>query len=140
MANEIAERTTLRSPLGRVRGLGSSKSGVHHWWLMRVTSVALLPLSIWLIFSLAGLAGAGHAEALAFIGRPFNAVLLLAFLAAAFHHTAYGVQVIIEDYANSEWAKLAGILAVKGLAVLLWLAASLAVLRIVLMHPPASAL
>jgi succinate dehydrogenase / fumarate reductase membrane anchor subunit len=136
MANELAERTTLRSPLGRVRGLGSSQSGVHHWWLMRVTSVALLPLSIWLVFALAGLAGASHAEALAFIGRPFNAVLLLAFLAAAFHHTAYGVQVIIEDYVRAEWGRIGGILAVKGLCVLLWLAASLAVLRIALLRPP----
>jgi succinate dehydrogenase / fumarate reductase membrane anchor subunit len=130
MANEYAEHTTLRSPLGRVRGLGSAKSGVHHWWMQRVTSIALLPLSIWLVFALAGMAGAGHAEAVAWIGRPLNAVLLLAFLAAAFHHTAAGVQVIVEDYANSEWAKMATILAVKGLCVLLWLAASLAVLRI----------
>jgi succinate dehydrogenase / fumarate reductase membrane anchor subunit len=130
MANEYAEHTTLRSPLGRVRGLGSAKSGVHHWWMQRVTSIALLPLSIWLVFALAGMAGAGHAEAVAWIGRPLNAVLLLAFLAAAFHHTAAGVQVIVEDYANSEWAKMATILAMKGLCVLLWLAASLAVLRV----------
>jgi succinate dehydrogenase / fumarate reductase, membrane anchor subunit len=130
MANEYAEHTTLRSPLGRVRGLGSAKSGVHHWWMQRVTSIALLPLSIWLVFALAGMAGAGYAEAVAWIGRPLNAVLLLAFLAAAFHHTAAGVQVIVEDYANSEWAKMATILAMKGLCVLLWLAASLAVLRV----------
>jgi succinate dehydrogenase / fumarate reductase membrane anchor subunit len=135
MANEYAERTTLRSPLGRVRGMGSAKSGVHHWWLMRLTSVALLPLTIWLVFALAGLAGASHIEALAFIGRPFNAVLLLAFLAAAFHHTANGVQEIFEDYANTEWSKMAGILVVKGLCFLLWLAASLAVLRIAVLRP-----
>ncbi|MBW8268025.1 succinate dehydrogenase, hydrophobic membrane anchor protein [Caldovatus aquaticus] len=139
MAKELAERTTLRSPLGRVRGLGASKSGAHHWWLMRVTSVALLPLSIWLIFALAGLAGASHAEAAAFVGRPVNAVLLLAFLAAAFHHTAYGVQVIIEDYVRSEWGRIGGILAVKGLCALLWLAASLAVLRLAVGGVPAAA-
>jgi succinate dehydrogenase / fumarate reductase membrane anchor subunit len=130
MANEYAEHTTLRSPLGRVRGLGSARSGVHHWWMQRVTSIALLPLSVWLVFALAGMAGASHAEAVAWIGRPLNAVLLLAFLAAAFHHTAAGVQVIVEDYANSERAKMATVLAVKGLCALLWLAASLAVLRI----------
>jgi len=130
MANEYAEHTTLRSPLGRVRGLGSAKSGVHHWWMQRVTSIALLPLSIWLVFTLAGMAGASHAEAVAWIGRPLNAVLLLAFLAAAFHHTAAGVQVIVEDYANAEWVKMASILAVKAVCVLLWLASSVAVLRI----------
>src|SRR4051812_12288739 len=127
MADQHAGPTMLRSPLGRARGLGSAKLGVHHWWMERVTSIALLPLSIWLVFGLAGMAGAGHAEAVEWIGRPVNAVLLLAFLAAAFHHSALGVQVVIEDYANSEWAKVASILAVKGLCAVLWLAASLAV-------------
>ncbi len=132
MAKEFAEHTTLRSSLGRVRGLGSAKSGVHHWWLQRLTSVALLPLSIWLVFALAALAGASHAEAVAWIGRPVNAVLMLAFLAAAFHHTAAGVQVVVEDYVHEDRWKFAMILVVKGLCVLLWLAASLAVLRIAL--------
>lgn len=130
MANDTARAATLRSPLGRVRGLGSAKSGVHHWWLQRVSSIALLPLTIWLIFSLAGLAGASHAEAVLWISRPVNAVLLLLFLAIGFQHTASGAQVIIEDYANREWVRMALILAVKALCVVLWLTASLAVLSL----------
>jgi succinate dehydrogenase / fumarate reductase membrane anchor subunit len=47
----------LRTPLGRVRGLGSAKSGTHHWWMQRVTSLALLPLTIWFVLSMIGLAG-----------------------------------------------------------------------------------
>ena len=53
MANEYAENTMLRSPLGRVRGLGSAKGGTHHWWMQRVTSVALLPLTLWFALSAA---------------------------------------------------------------------------------------
>jgi succinate dehydrogenase / fumarate reductase membrane anchor subunit len=132
MANEYARNTTMRTPLGRVRGLGSARSGVHHWWLMRLTSAALLPLTLWFTISAAMLAGAGHAATVEWIGRPWNAVLLLVTIGLTFHHTAAGVQVIIEDYANQEWVKLAAILAVKAISLLLALAAALAVLRIAL--------
>jgi succinate dehydrogenase / fumarate reductase membrane anchor subunit len=121
---------SLRSPLGRVRGLGAAKGGTHHWWMMRVTSMALLPLTLWLVFSLARMPDATWQQATAWIGRPFNAVLLLAFLAAAFHHTAHGLQEVIEDYVRGELTKLGALLAVKGLCAVLWLTATLAVLRI----------
>ena len=121
---------TLRSPLGRARGMGSAKAGTHHWWMQRVTSVALLPLTIWLVFSLARMPDSTWQQATAWIGRPFNAVLLLAFLAAAFHHAAAGLQVVIEDYVRGEMARIGALLAVKGVCALLWLAGSLAVLRI----------
>jgi succinate dehydrogenase / fumarate reductase, membrane anchor subunit len=130
MANEYAGHTTMRSPLGRVRGLGSAKSGVHHWWMQRVTSAALLPLTIWFALAAASLAGAPYAETVAWIGRPWNAVLLLATIGLTFHHVAAGMQVIIEDYVNQEWVKMAAILAVKAICWLLALAAALAVLRI----------
>lgn len=130
MAQDQASPRTLRTPLGRVRGHGSARGGTHHWWMARVTSVALLPLTIWLVFSLASLTGASHAATHAWIANPCNAVLLLAFLAAAFHHTASGLQVVIDDYVRNEMARMGGVLAVKAGCVLLWLAASLAVLRI----------
>ncbi|MBX9594737.1 MAG: succinate dehydrogenase, hydrophobic membrane anchor protein [Roseomonas sp.] len=130
MANEYARNTTLRSPLGRVRGLGAAKGGTHHWWLQRVTSVALLPLTLWFVVSVALLAGAGHAATTAWIARPWNAVLLLLTIGVTFHHLAAGVQVIIEDYANQEWVKMGSILAVKTLCLVLAVAAGLAVLRI----------
>ena len=60
MANEHAATTTLQSPLGRVRGLGSARGGTHHWWMQRVTSVALLPLTLWFALSAASLAGAPY--------------------------------------------------------------------------------
>ncbi len=121
---------SLRSPLGRVRGLGAAKGGTHHWWMQRVTSMALLPLTIWLVFSLARMPDATWQQASAWIARPFNAVLLLAFLAAAFHHTAGGLQEIVEDYVRGEITKIGGLLLIKGACFLLWLSATLAVLRI----------
>jgi succinate dehydrogenase / fumarate reductase membrane anchor subunit len=130
MANEHAAHIAMRSALGRVRGLGSAKGGTHHWWLQRLTSIALLPLTIWFAFSAALLAGASHAETIAWIGRPWNAVLLLATIALVFHHIAAGMQVIFEDYANQEWAKMSSILAVKAICALLAIASALAVLRI----------
>src|SRR3954452_260486 len=104
--NDYAQNTTLRSPLGRVRGLGSAKGGTHHWWLQRVTSMALLPLTIWFALSAASLAGASYLDTVAWIGRPWNAVLLLATIGLTFHHLASGLQVVLEDYANNEWAKV----------------------------------
>jgi succinate dehydrogenase / fumarate reductase membrane anchor subunit len=123
-------QTTLRSPLGRVRGFGSAKSGLHHWWMQRVSSMALLPLTIWFVVSLATSAGMSQPEAAAWIGHPLNAVLLLAFIGLTFQHTASGLQVILEDYAKPEWVKMAAILAVKAVCILLALAAALAVLRL----------
>lgn len=130
MANEYADHTTLRSPLGRVRGLGSARSGTHHWWLQRVTSALLLPLTIWFALSATLLAGASYAETVAWIARPHNAVLLLATIGLSFHHFAAGMQVILEDYVNQEWLRMGAILAVKTISALLALASALAVLRI----------
>jgi len=132
MAEDSPSIRSLRTPLGRVRGMGSAKGGTHHWWMQRVTSIALLPLSIWLIFSLSRLIGAEYVTVLEWIGNTLNAVLLIAFLTAAFHHAAAGLQVVIEDYVRGELQRFALICAVNGLAVLLWLATTLSVLRIAL--------
>jgi succinate dehydrogenase / fumarate reductase membrane anchor subunit len=123
-------QSSLRTPLGRVRGAGSAKQGVHHWWMQRVSSMALLPLTLWFIAVMATNAGMTHAEALAWIGSPLNATLLIALIVLTFQHTASGIQVIVEDYTNHEFLKMGLILAVKGLCWLLGIAAVLAVLRI----------
>jgi len=110
--------------------MGSAKGGTHHWWMQRVTSMALLPLTIWLVFALARMPNATWLEATIWIGRPFNAVLLLSFLAAAFHHMAGGLQEVIEDYVRGDLAKVGSLMALKAACFLLWLSATLAVLRI----------
>jgi succinate dehydrogenase / fumarate reductase membrane anchor subunit len=125
-------RRTLRSPLGRVRGLGSAKAGVHHWWAQRVTAVALVPLTLWFVASLLVRAGASHGEVALWAARPHNAVLLLALIGATFWHGALGLQVVIEDYIHGEGARLATMLAMKAAMLLLGLAAAFAVLKVAL--------
>ena len=91
---------SLGSPLGKVLGLGSAKSGTHHWWSQRVTAVALALLGVWFIASLACLGSFEYGAVLAWIGNPFNATLLSLFIASLAYHSQLGVQVVIEDYVH----------------------------------------
>lgn len=122
--------SSMRTPLGRVRGLGSAKSGTHHWWMQRVTSLALLPLFLWFILAMLSIAGASYAETRAFLAKPWNAVLMLALLGLSFHHIAAGLQVVVEDYVRAERPRMLVILAIKGLCWLAALASGFAVLRV----------
>ena len=122
----------VRTPLGRVRGLGSAKEGVQHWWVQRLTAVALVPLSLWFIYSMIGLTGAEHRVVVAWFSHPLNAVLMIVLIATTFHHAQLGIQVVIEDFVHHEGRKLASIVAVKFLAVLLAAGAIFGVLRIAL--------
>jgi succinate dehydrogenase / fumarate reductase, membrane anchor subunit len=121
---------SLRSSLGAARGLGSAKSGTDHWWVQRVTAVALVPLTIWFVISLIGHLGAPYEEMRAWVGAPIPAVLLICLIVAAFHHGQLGLQVVIEDYVHNEPAKLALLLVVKGLAFFLALLGVFSVARI----------
>ena len=89
---------SLRSPLARARGHGSAEDGVGHWWHHRVTSVALVPLLLWLAFSIAALAGASFEEARAWLASPVVAVFAILTLAVTFYHFKLGLDVVIEDY------------------------------------------
>lgn len=121
----------LRTPLSRAMGLGTARgAAVAHWWAQRVTSVALVPLTVWFVFALIGVVGADYAAAVEWLSRPWNTVLLVVYLAVLFHHAQLGLQVVIEDYVHAEGVKLASLLAVKFAAVILALAAIFAVLRV----------
>lgn len=126
---------SLRSPLGRVRGLGSAKDGTHHWWAQRVTAVALVPLVLWFVASAIGLAGAPHAAAARWIAQPLNAVLLAALVVAVFHHAQLGLQVVIEDYVHCEALKVASLLAAKAACWLLAVASLFSIVRIFVSAP-----
>jgi succinate dehydrogenase / fumarate reductase membrane anchor subunit len=121
---------SLKSPLGQVRGLGSAKSGTHHWWAQRVTAVALVPLTLWFVFALATHAGADHASASAWLAHPINSILALLLIAATFHHLHLGLQVVIEDYIHHEGFKIATLMVVKLLSIALGVAAAFAVLKV----------
>jgi succinate dehydrogenase / fumarate reductase membrane anchor subunit len=99
-------RSPLRSPLARVRGLGSAKTGTEHFWFQRLTAVALVPLTLAFAVVVLRLAGAGHAPAAAVLGHPLVAGIGMLLVVAAFWHLRLGVQVVIEDYVADEGAKL----------------------------------
>lgn len=104
---------STRTPLSRARGLGSARSGVHHFWMQRVTAVALIPLAIWLVASLAGHAGADYDTARSFFAQPLAGGLLLLLIVTSAYHMHLGMQVIIEDYIHKEGTKL-GLLMLNG--------------------------
>ena len=121
---------SLQSPLGRVRGLGSAKNGTHHWWMQRVTALALIPLAIWFAVAMIKMTGASHGDAIAWVQSPFNAIMLLLLIIATFHHMQLGLQVVIEDYVHSEGAKISLMLAQKLASFALAVSASFAVLKV----------
>ncbi|MBL8628648.1 MAG: succinate dehydrogenase, hydrophobic membrane anchor protein [Rhodospirillaceae bacterium] len=108
-----SSHSSLRSPLGRVRGLGSAKEGVHHWWAQRVTAVALVPLIVWFVWSILSMADANFVEFTNWLYDPLNATLMILFIVAAFHHAQLGLQVVIEDYVSGHGLRIASILLVK---------------------------
>jgi len=105
----------MRSPLGRAVGLGSAKEGVEHWWLQRITAVALVPLALWFVIAIIRLVGADVENVRDWVGSPLPAILLVLLLIATFYHAALGLQIVIEDYVHAELIKF-GLLIVVRLA------------------------
>jgi succinate dehydrogenase / fumarate reductase membrane anchor subunit len=120
----------MRSELGRARGLGSAKSGLHHWWAQRLTAVALLPLSLYFVISVLMLEGASRAQVAAFLAEPWNTVLYLCLIAALFYHLSLGLQVVLEDYVHTDSTRMASILALKGIIFFCALACAVSVLKL----------
>lgn len=119
-----------RTALYDVRGLGSARGGTRHWWMQRVTALALVPLTPWLAFSLAGLGSMEYAAAVTWVRSPLTTVLLLSTILAVAYHAKLGLQVVVEDYVHREGVKVAVLIGVKFLTLLLGLASALAVLRV----------
>ena len=120
----------MRSELSRARGLGAAKSGVHHWTAERVTSVALVPLTLWFIYSLLSLGHASHEAVLAWASGPITLVLMITLVGMTFYHMQLGLQVVLEDYVRHDANKLIAIYLMKGAAILLAIASIVAILKI----------
>jgi len=119
----------MRSPIARVRGLGSAKSGVRHWWRQRLTGAANLLLVLWFAVSAASLAGAPYRVVETWMAQPVSAVLMILLIVSLFYHLRLGLQVVIEDYVHAEGVKIASLAVISGACILL---AALAILSVLL--------
>ncbi len=117
------------SDLGKVRGLGSAKSGTEHFWMQRVTAIANLPLVIFLIYFILSHLGAPRAAVVASIKNPFCAVALSLAMVSILWHMRLGLQVVIEDYVHSETRKLAALMMINSATFILGALALYSILK-----------
>ena len=103
----------FRSPLSVVKGHGSAKDGTHHFWMQRVTAIALIPLLLWFCFSIACMPEATYVNVVTWLKSPFNSVMLILGIFASFYHLSMGLQVIIEDYVSNTNVRMVSILVMK---------------------------
>ena len=122
----------MRTPLGRVRGLGSAKKGTEHFFMQRVTALANIPLTLFLVGALVVHAGADYTTMTAFLGNPLVGVVMLLLIVSATYHMKLGLQVVIEDYVHGEATKLLAIIANQFFALTIAVACALAVLKLVI--------
>ncbi len=120
----------LRTLLDKVVGPGSAQKGTGHWWRQRLTAIALVPLGLWFMLSLAAAGDLGYASTVAWLARPLNAVLLSAFVLTLLYHSKLGVQVVIEDYVSSPRLQAGGLWSSLFIHLLLAMAGVIAILRI----------
>ncbi|HET9448324.1 MAG TPA: succinate dehydrogenase, hydrophobic membrane anchor protein [Steroidobacteraceae bacterium] len=121
---------SMRSPIGRVLGLGAAKEGVSHWWAQRVTSVALVLLGLWFVSALLRMPTFNHDFVVTWISEPLNSVLLLLLIGTTVYHSQLGVQVVVEDYVTHHGLKIATMMLITFAHVAVAALASFAVLRI----------
>jgi succinate dehydrogenase / fumarate reductase, membrane anchor subunit len=126
---------SLQTPLGKVRGLGAAGNGVHHWWVQRLTAIALVPLAIWLLVSLVSLPALDFVTLVSWMGGTWTASLLTVFVLTASWHSRLGVQVIVEDYVHDHGLKTISLVLSGFIHVLLGALGVFAVLRIAFGSP-----
>jgi succinate dehydrogenase / fumarate reductase membrane anchor subunit len=121
---------SLETPLHRVQGLGSAHSGVGHFWRERVTAVALIPLTGWLVVSAVRMVGATEAEAAGFFQRPWNAMLMGLFVIVTCVHMMLGLQVVIDDYVHHPGQRIVLLLLNRAFVWLVGAGSLIALLRL----------
>lgn len=121
---------TMRSPLGRVRGLGSAKEGTGHWFSEKLTALALVPLSVWFVAAVLGGIGADYATLKAWMSVPGNMTMMILLIVAFFWHASLALGTVIEDYVHYKPAHLGGLIAVKFVCLFLGVFSIVSVLKI----------
>jgi len=120
----------MRTPLGKVRGLGSAKEGTGHFWYQRLSAVALVPLALVFIGLVISLHGASYAEARAALSHPFTAIVMALFVVSGVYHMRLGMQVVIEDYVHGEGMKIVLVLLNTFFAVVVGFACLFAIIKL----------
>jgi len=121
---------SAETPLHKVRGMGSSHSGTGHFWHERVTSVALIPLSLWFAYAMLGLAGTSEVTALQFLAHPWNAILMGAFVVFSLWHAYLGLQVVVDDYIHTTGTKIFLLLTIRFAVIAVTATCLFAIVRI----------
>ncbi|MDP9087892.1 MAG: succinate dehydrogenase, hydrophobic membrane anchor protein [Pseudomonadota bacterium] len=122
---------SLRSPLSQALGLGSARDGTAHWWAQRVTSIALVPLTLWFLFSLLTLPSFDYDTVHMWLSVPFSAFLAMLLVAVTSYHSYLGTTVIVEDYVHASGMKILSLMMLRFLYVLAGGAGIFAILRLV---------
>lgn len=123
------EHSDTQSPIARAIGLGSARSGVAHWWVLRLSAVALVPLTLWFAASLIAHAGGDHVAFVTWLRSPVSTIMMVCLLVAIFHHASFGLQVVIEDYVHGS-RRFAALILVRITCFALAVIGVLATLRI----------
>jgi succinate dehydrogenase / fumarate reductase, membrane anchor subunit len=121
---------SLRSPVGRVLGLGSAKDGTGHWWAQRVSAVALIPLTLWFLLSLLALPALDYDTVRAWLSVPLSGLLAVLLVAVLTYHSYLGTTVVIEDYVHAAGTKILSLLLLRFLYVLVGGAGIFAILHV----------
>jgi len=119
-----------RTPIAKVRGLGTARSGLQHWKMQRLTAVSNVLLVLWFVFSAMALSGSDYLQVRAWLASPVTATLMVLLIVSTFYHARLGLQVVVEDYVHHEGAKVASLVAIALVIFALAAACIMAVLRI----------
>ena len=122
----------MASPLKIAKGLGSAKTGLHHWWLQRLTAIALIPLTIWFVTIIAFINEADYQQSIDLISQPFNGTLLILFIIASFWHSQLGMQVVIEDYVSQKFMRITLLIIMKYFFIFIGILSITSILKIIL--------
>jgi len=123
---------SLRHPLARAKGDGSSGEGSHHWWLQRLSALALIPLGLWFVFAVIGHLGDDYSAVVRWLSHPGVALAAVLFSVFMFFHAHLGVQVVIEDYIHNESVKIICLLVSKAVLLVAGAASVFAILSLAL--------
>ena len=128
----MKQKHSMQTPLARVRGLGSAKSGLSHWWHQRLTAIAMVPIMVASLILVAQIGMLDYQGAIDLMAKPLAATLLLLLVLVGFFHAALGLQVVIEDYVGNEGARMGLIIAVKMISFALAVLSIVSILKVAL--------